>query len=197
MKVVITGHTSGIGKYLFEQFQNSGHKVLGLSRQNGYDLSVDFDRIVEQAQGCDLFINNTGVAQLGLLEKLVDCVGHMVVMGSIAGDYHQLINNEYSLAKKQLQEKCKELTLRPNSKILHLKISMLEDAVSSDNLISFKQVYDVIEFWILNPVFTNIDFDFKLTAYTLEKIKEKYSASQETIDFIIGSLCSDSKSNLK
>lgn len=196
MKIIITGHTSGIGKYLFDQFTAEGHSVTGISRQTGYDLSVDVDQVVELSQDCDLFINNVSVSQIDLLEKLIGSVKRMVIMGSIAGDYHQLINNEYSLAKKQLQEKCRELSLRPNYCLLHLKISMLEDAVSSDNLISFKQVYNIINFWIDNPVFTNIDFDFKLTAYTLEKIKEKYSASQETIDIIISGLCSDSKKTL-
>lgn len=196
MKIIITGHTSGIGEYLYEKFFLQGHEVVGISRQTGYDLSVDIDRVVEIANGCDLFINNTSVGQIELLEKLHDKVKKMVVMGSIAGDYHQLINNEYSFAKRQLQEKCKELSLRPHIHLLHLKISMLEDAVSSDNLISFKQVYDIIDFWIDDSVFTNVDFDFKLTAYTLEKIKEKYSASQETIDFIIKGLCSDSKKTL-
>lgn len=196
MKIVITGHTSGIGEYLYEKFFLQGYEVVGVSRQTGYDLSADIDRVVEVATGCDLFINNTSVGQIELLERLNDKVQRMVVMGSIAGDYHQLINNEYSLTKRQLQEKCRELSLRPNCSLLHLKISMLEDAVSSDNLISFKQVYNIIDFWIDDPVFTNIDFDFKLTAYTLEKIKEKYSASQDTIDFIINSLCSDSKKTL-
>jgi hypothetical protein len=193
MKIVITGHTSGIGKFLFDKFVNQGNTVIGFSRSNGYTMPEDIDKIIDLSKNCDLFINNAGVGQLELLEALHHHVGKMVVMGSIAGDYHQLISSSYSLNKKQLADRCKELSLQPGNQLVHLKISMLEDAVSSDNLISFQEVFDVINFWIISPRLTSIDFEFKLTPYTLEKIKEKFGATQESIDFILSNMCNKSK----
>jgi hypothetical protein len=195
MKIIITGHTSGLGKYLYNQFKNSGHEIEGISRSNGFDLLTDIDRVIEISNGCDLFINNTNASkcQIELLNRLHDKVDKMIIMGSIAGDYDQLINNDYSKNKKELSERCKQLSLLVGNKLLHLNISMLEDAVSSDNLITYKEVYDTIEFWIKNPRISNLNFEFKLTPFTLEKIKEKFNASQESIDFVLKSMCDEKR----
>jgi short-subunit dehydrogenase len=193
MKIIITGHTSGIGKFLYDEFLKHGHEVIGVSRSNGYTLPDNVDKIVELSVGCDLFINNTSESQLELLEQLYTRVDKMIIMGSIAGDYHQLIQSQYSLTKQTLAQKCKELSLQPNTQLLHLKISMLEDAVSSDNLISFQELYNTIQFWLSVPRLTNIDFEFKLTPYTLEKLKEKFGATQAAIDYILTNMCNKSK----
>ena len=191
MKFVITGHTHGIGKYLFTELTNSGHLVFGVSRFSGYNLEESIDDVTELADVCDVFINNAAIGdcQLRLLEALHNKVPQMIVMGSIAGDYHELIQSEYSANKRALATRCKELSLVPGNKLLHLNISMLEDAVSSDNLISFKEVADVINFWITNPKINKIDFEFKLTPYTLEKVKEKFNASQQAIDHVVANMC--------
>ena len=39
MKVVITGHTKGIGKSVFDLLNDKGYDVVGLSRSNGFDIS--------------------------------------------------------------------------------------------------------------------------------------------------------------
>lgn len=197
MKIVITGHTSGIGKCLYDNFVLSNHEVVGISRSTGYDLNVDVDRVVELANNCDLFINNcyVGSSQKELLEKLHNKVKHMIVMGSIAGDYHQLIQTDYSKHKLELATRCKELSLVPGNKILHIKISMLEDAVSGDTLIKFNEIVDLVNFWINNPRFTSIDYEFKLTAFTLQKVKEKFNASQEAIDHVIQNMCNLNREN--
>lgn len=59
-KVAITGHTSGIGKGLFDYFQQRGCIVKGFSLDNGFDIAKNenIDRIVELTNDCDLFINN-------------------------------------------------------------------------------------------------------------------------------------------
>ncbi len=195
MKIIITGHTSGIGKYLYDQFKTSNHEVHGISRTNGFDLLKDIDKIVELSTGCDLFINNANVetCQIQLLDQLYNKVDKMIVMGSVAGDYDQLINNDYSKNKKALAERCKQLSLLPGNKIIHLNISMLEDAVSSDNLITFKEVYETINFWVQNSRITNLNFEFKLTPFTLEKIKEKFNASQESIDYVLKNMCNEKR----
>ena len=58
-KIIITGHTKGIGKAIFDKFTEvSCHKIIGMSRSNGYDIEKDFDKIVEEATGADFFVNN-------------------------------------------------------------------------------------------------------------------------------------------
>ena len=196
MKVVITGHTTGIGKRLYEYFQTRGCEVVGMSRSNGYDLNTDIDKVIADATGCFLFINNAALAdcQKQLLEALHDKVQKMVVMGSIAGDYHALIQSDYSKNKLDLAIRCKELSLVPGNTLLHLNISMLEDAESSDNLISFDEVVNTISFWLTNSRINKIDFEFKLTPYTLEKVKEKFNASQEAIDHVVANMCDINRS---
>lgn len=60
MKVAVTGHTSGIGKGLYENFLNKGYFVRGFSRSNGFDISILKDRlaIIEETKHFDIFINN-------------------------------------------------------------------------------------------------------------------------------------------
>ena len=60
MKVAVTGHTSGIGKALFDEFTSRGHDVIGFSKSNGYDIAdvgVQ-DNIVDQINDVDIFVNN-------------------------------------------------------------------------------------------------------------------------------------------
>ena len=59
-KIAITGHTQGLGKYLFEILKQRGHHVQGFSRRNGYDIR-DYSvvtKILEETKGYDWFINN-------------------------------------------------------------------------------------------------------------------------------------------
>lgn len=57
MTTAITGHTSGIGKRLFQRLDPD---VIGFSRSNGYDITnpADRKRIIEESEHCDIFINN-------------------------------------------------------------------------------------------------------------------------------------------
>ena len=73
MKISVTGHTSGIGKSLFNLLTSLGHEVVGFSRRNGYDISKDSALIVEQTKDCDVFINNAyhADAQQSLLKEIL------------------------------------------------------------------------------------------------------------------------------
>lgn len=68
--IAITGHTSGIGKGLYDYFTNRGCRVKGFSLVNGFDIAIkeNQDRIVELTAECDLFINNaySGYAQVDI-----------------------------------------------------------------------------------------------------------------------------------
>jgi nucleoside-diphosphate-sugar epimerase len=58
MKIALTGHTSGIGKEFAEALKDQELKCF--SRSNGYsiDTKTERDRIVREAQDCDVFISN-------------------------------------------------------------------------------------------------------------------------------------------
>lgn len=187
----------GVGKKIYDNFVNQGHEVIGISRTTGFDLNTDIEKVIELSTGADLLINNAyvGEKQQELLERLHNKVSMMIVMGSIAGDYDQLIRSDYSKNKLALATRTKELSLVPNNKLLHIKISMLEDAVSGDTLIKFDEVVELINHWLKNPRFTSVDYEFKLTPMTLEKVKEKFNASQEAIDYVIQNMCNLNRDN--
>lgn len=57
MKVAITGHTSGIGKGIYDFYRNKNIEVRGYSLENGYDIK-DYNKILEDSVDCNIFINN-------------------------------------------------------------------------------------------------------------------------------------------
>ena len=75
MKVVITGHTKGIGKCLYEKFTRQGHEVLGYSRSTGHDIEDPAIRqqIIEESSTANMFINNAygPTGQTILLEEFI------------------------------------------------------------------------------------------------------------------------------
>lgn len=58
--IAITGHTSGIGKGLFDHFIKLGCQVTGFSKDTGFDISIkeNQNKIIELTSNCDLFFNN-------------------------------------------------------------------------------------------------------------------------------------------
>lgn len=69
-RIAITGHTSGLGKGLYDHFQKLGCNVKGFSLDTGFDISKkeNIDRIIELTRDCDLFFNNAyhGYSQVEL-----------------------------------------------------------------------------------------------------------------------------------
>jgi hypothetical protein len=57
MKYSITGHTSGIGKRLYERLSPD---AIGFSSSSGYDITNINDRrkIITESRDCEVFINN-------------------------------------------------------------------------------------------------------------------------------------------
>ncbi len=180
MKIIITGHTSGIGQAIYDHFKlDPSNEVIGLSRTTGYDIPNSIDAIIKVSSGCDLFINNTCVenSQLELLLGLYDKVGKMIVLGSRMGDYSDIFNTEYSHIKKQLKEKCHDLSLLPDVNILYVNISMLEDAKGMERLIPFNKVVDLIDFWIQDSMLTSATFEIKMTDSNLDSIENKFQVT--------------------
>lgn len=193
-RIVITGHTGGIGKAIFDKFTEvSCHKIIGMSRSNGYDIEKDFDKIVQEAAGADLFINNAyrDKQQLKLFHALKDKVNIMVVMGSVSRHYPELIPTDYVHDKQELAEACRLESINPNGiPILHLDLSFIEGtdfdkndptAFNSDYNTPLEDIVDTIMFWAEKPSIRQIEFRWKLTEHVkseLERINPNLDPSR-------------------
>jgi NADP-dependent 3-hydroxy acid dehydrogenase YdfG len=129
MKIVITGHTSGLGKTLYN-ILSKDHEVVGLSRQNGYDLSKNLDAFL--VDDFDVYINNAyyDYSQTTLLYKLFeknkyrDCA--VINVGSVSADGNRDMVNEYAVHKASLEKACLQLQLIDTScKVVHLKLGRM------------------------------------------------------------------------
>jgi hypothetical protein len=161
MKISITGHTSGLGKEIYNHLTSLGHEVIGMSRSNGYDLCNDMLKIIEIAETCDVFFNNAhdGTLQSTLIEKLYNSTS-IVTSGSMAGDYWMFKNaaQPYSKEKFQIEKthkKFKKMTQRP---MLMLKMGYLTNSKGSST-IPYKHILNAIDFWLITPRASIIEFD--------------------------------------
>jgi NADP-dependent 3-hydroxy acid dehydrogenase YdfG len=77
MKIAITGHTAGIGQALAQEYKQSGHEIVGLSRREGNNIR-NIPKICDQIESCDMFINNAqdGYAQTELLVEMCQRWAH-------------------------------------------------------------------------------------------------------------------------
>lgn len=185
MKIAITGHTSGIGKEIYDKFKEvSCREIIGMSRSNGYDIEHDFDKIVEEATGAEMFINNAyrGSQQLKLFHALKNKVDMMVVMGSVSRFYPNLILTDYVNDKQDLAEACRLESINPNGiPILHLDLGFIEGtqvnnndptAFVSDYNITKQDIVDTIIFWAQKPSIRQIEFRWKLTPFVYNQLKK-------------------------
>ncbi len=183
-KIIITGHTQGLGKSIYDKFKEiSCREIIGMSRSNGYDIDKNFDRIVEEATGAELFINNAyrDKQQLKLFNALKNKVDMMVVMGSVSRFYPELIPTQYVHDKQELAEACRLESLKPNGiPILHLDLGFIEgteinenDSTSfvSDFNTSKNDIVDTIIFWAQKPCIRQIEFRWKLTDHVYSELK--------------------------
>lgn len=183
-KIIITGHTKGLGKAIYDKFtQESCREIIGMSRSNGYDIEKDFDKIVEESKGAELFINNAyrDKQQLKLFNALKDKVDMMVVMGSVSRHYPELVPTDYVQDKQQLAEACRLESIKPNGiPILHLDLSFIEGteinekdntAFTSDYNTPISDIVETIIFWAQKPTIRQIEFRWKLTPHVMQELK--------------------------
>lgn len=99
--VIITGHTRGIGKALYDKFKKEGHNTIGVSASTGYDIgnAIKQQEILEMAAGCDIFINNAyhPTGQLELLSKIIEQWKDLNKMIINIGSKGSLIDNDHPL----------------------------------------------------------------------------------------------------
>lgn len=186
MKCVITGHTSGLGRAIYEHFLSIDWEVVGLSRSNGHDITLSQDEIVEIATGCDLFINNASydTAQLDLLSRLCTKVSKIVTMGDIGTSFKEIRYTKYTQNMNIVEtgERLISLSNDPMlADMLYLKLSFVENTyeeiikpnrMKSEYTISYAEIINTIMFWLDNPNIKTIEFRAKLTDETIRNLKQ-------------------------
>jgi len=182
MKCIVTGHTSGVGKAIYNHFLSKNWQVLGMSRTNGYNIVSDQDRIVAESEGCDIFVNcaYAGNAQLELLDKLHNKVDNIIVVGSVAADWSKIWRG-YGEDKHRLQERCKELALGESStKIFYLKLAFCENArwpeyYDKSYKATFEEITKIIDMWLEVPKIFSVEFTLKKTSEIIEYARKMNS----------------------
>jgi hypothetical protein len=185
MKCIITGHSRGIGRYLYEHFTNLGWDVVGMSRANGYDITNDRQRVIDESIGCDLFINNASNSdsQTQLLKALCLKVPKMIILGSSITDFVNKNSLDYIIIKKKLEDTCRLISMNNDpllAKMLMIKLAFAEptyslqkpDRINSDHTIPYKEIANAIDFWLLHTSIRQIEFEMKLTDYVVEEIRK-------------------------
>ena len=119
-EVAITGHTSGIGKALFEKLDD----VIGFSLTSGYNITNPIERtnIVNQIKDCDVFVNNAfdNYGQCNMLfevwkswmhtDKLIINIGSDVTKYSMSPNRLEILDYyNYKIALKDLHERLQNL----------------------------------------------------------------------------------------
>jgi hypothetical protein len=114
MRIAITGHTSPMGKGVYDHYSKT-YDCLGVSRNTGYDLtkSEDQDRVVSEAMTCDVFLNiaHVGASQSSLLLKLQERWTHdaplrkVITIGSLATKVPKKLLDQVGIDKQYLKDK--------------------------------------------------------------------------------------------
>ena len=119
LKIAITGHTEGIGKEIYEYFDSKGDNLKGFARANGYDLSVDYQKVIDEIieWDADIVYNNAwsygNQGQLEILKALhehwKDKNKSIINTGSASGYAKNKVGNDvYANDKEALSEYAKK-----------------------------------------------------------------------------------------
>lgn len=179
MKVLITGHTRGIGKHIYDALSVQ-HTVDGISTSTGHDISTQYNTILNMAKNYDLFINNAcvGDCQSSFLRDLCGSVPHIVTIGSTAGYYHYIETRKksYCNLKYKLIALNRKLAYISTSKLLLLNVGLTENA-SPEPGCTYKDIIDAIEFWLVHTNIIQLDFGIRLTNTNIKLIESDFNFS--------------------
>lgn len=165
MQIVITGHTSGIGKAVAEWAENKNWLVKGFSRSTGHPIeSQEAQReILNATVEADVFFNNAHVgfyqvelAYKWFLQNQYQANRTMVVLGSRASDGIRYELHPYSVQKIALHGAIQQMQNLPHDcKVIHLRFGYVNTpAVEKVQLpkLDVSHVVQTIE-WALNCPF--------------------------------------------
>jgi NADP-dependent 3-hydroxy acid dehydrogenase YdfG len=88
LKIAITGHTSGIGQALAQEYLLDGHEIVGISKRDGNNIR-NIPKVADLVEPCDIFVNNAqaGYAQTELLFEMAlrwsNTKKHIIVISTI------------------------------------------------------------------------------------------------------------------
>lgn len=159
MKISITGHTSGLGKALFNHWSNAGHNLTGFSLSNGFNIDTDIEKIANVE--FDIFINNaySKYQQVELLymlyEKNKDRKCTIINIGSASSDGNVDRIKPYAIEKLALEKACLQLQFNTSiCKILLIKpgrMQTLMAAHSNSKKIELSYMISTIDWLIAQP----------------------------------------------
>ena len=136
MKIAVTGHTSGIGKSIYELLIKQGHDVTGFSRQTGFDLlelkhdkpnKQKMAKFIKSIKDYDIFINNAcyEFMQVEILYELFEVwrkVDKTIInIGSVSGDKSKGEPHEYQIHKVALDKACQQLETMGKCKVVNIR----------------------------------------------------------------------------
>jgi len=160
MKIIITGHTKGLGKSIHDHYANKNFQVIGLSRSNGFDLEKDLFKIIElvNKEKCDYFFNNAYCQSIQgtLIENLWKCTS-IITSGSIGADYSHT-GNQYYQNKSIIEETHKKFKKISSYPMLLLKMGYLENYTDKTS-IKYQDILNCIDFWLSTPRLSLIELD--------------------------------------
>jgi short-subunit dehydrogenase len=159
MNICITGHTSGLGKALFDFWSASNNNVTGYSRSNGYDLDHNLDKFNNDQ--FDIFVNNaySGFKQVELLYQLYEknknrnCI--ILNIGSASSDGNVDRVKPYAIEKLALEKACLQLQFNTSvCKVLLIKPGRMETpmvAHTNSKKIDLSYMVSTIDWLIAQP----------------------------------------------
>jgi len=177
VKIAITGHTSGIGKAIFEALSTE-HDVIGLSRSTGHDITSDLDKakIIDKIYDCDVFINNAfdyvnfTDAQTKLAKQMFDVWfgenKYIMNVSSRVNDFEGVRNQKYADAKLSLDNFYEETYLHNTPCVINFRPGATDTRVmqnSTNPKMSPEHVAGVVKF-----IIDNLD-NFRIRNITLHK----------------------------
>lgn len=147
MNLVITGHTSGIGKYIYDHFGG-----VGLSRSTGFDICKD--NIGEHLYDSILINNAFSVeepyAQLKILHHSYDLAMKVICIGT-----NSQYKGVYKTAKDKLKTSCQEYFLQGYN-VTYLALGKVDTPYTqknhpNDHVISKQYIINCMEFILNSP----------------------------------------------
>jgi len=161
-KVIVTGHTSGLGLHIYNHFNNKeGYTVIGLSRSNGHDIEKDIEKVIQfiKNEKPDYFFNNVyyRTTQSKFIEQLAsDTI--VITSGSMASDVQYQPINSYANHKHIIEQTHKKIKKNNKLPMLLLKMGYLENYADMAH-IKYVEILDAVDFWLSNPRISMIEWD--------------------------------------
>lgn len=146
MNFVITGHTSGIGKAIYEKYGG-----IGLSKSTGFDITVD--NILPYVNSETVFINNAYTlqepfAQVRLLYETYKLVNRVICIGS-----NTPYEGIYKTSKDALATACADL-FAAGVNVTNLKFGKVDtpfQKLYNGSKISIITVVNTVDFVLSTP----------------------------------------------